>query len=235
MALRLLLFLLLLVGGLRAAWADAGEDTTKAPDEPVALRTFDEAALEELRATHDYDRDIRRLPTPWERFKAWLNEWLDRLLGTRVARSITDNLLLVIVFVTLVFALVMLSRGSLRRVFQGAPRSQGTVTMVDEDIREMDLAGLIREAEAAGDLRRAIRLHYLLVLRRLVDAGVLHWSPEHTDRDYLAQIKDRDLRGRFTRVVLVFQWVWYGHAEVDGQRYESLKAPFLRFEREMTA
>jgi len=233
MALRLLFLLVLLLGGLRTAWAM--EDGDQAPKDPVELRSFDPNALDDLRATYDYDRDIRRLPTPWERFKAWLNDWLDRLLGTRVARSITDNLILVIVLVTLVFAIVMLSRGSLRRVFQGAPRSQGTVTAVDEDIREMDLEGLIRDAEAAGDLRRAIRLHYLLVLRRLVDAGVLHWSPEHTDRDYLAQITDRDLRGRFTRVVLVFQWVWYGRAEVDAARYDSLKAPFLRFEREMTA
>jgi hypothetical protein len=68
------------------------------------------------------------------------------------------------------------------------------------------------------------------VLRKLVDQGVLHWSPEHTDREYMAQIKDPAMRSRFVHVALVFQWVWYGHADVDPDRYAELRRPFLDFE-----
>jgi len=64
-----------------------------------------------------------------------------------------------------------------------------------------------------------------------VDQGVLHWSPEHTDREYMAQIKDPGMRSRFVHVALVFQWVWYGHAEVEPTRYAELRQPFIAFEQ----
>lgn len=210
----------------------AQQDSLVPPQETVVLRNFDEAAIDQLKADPalDYDRDLRRLPSPWERFKEWLAEFLRDLLGTGAGNFITENLLYLLVAVLLIFALVMLSRGGLRRVFYGAPRSLAEVIAVDEDIREMDLAALIAEAESKGDLRRAIRLHYLLVLRKLVDQGVLHWSPDHTDRDYMAQIKDGALRARFTHVALIFQWVWYGHGDVHADKYAELRRPFVEFE-----
>lgn len=198
----------------------------------VVLRDFDQAAIDRLKAdpTLDYDRDLRRLPTPWERFKEWLSEFLRGLLGKAAGTFIGENLLYLIIAALIIFAGVMLSRGGLRRVFYGAPRSVAEVVTVDEDIREMDLTALIAEAESKGDLRRAIRFHYLLVLRKLVDQGVLHWSPDHTDRDYMAQIKQETLRARFTHVALVFQWVWYGHGEVSTEQYADLRRPFVEFE-----
>ncbi|HRH69714.1 MAG TPA: DUF4129 domain-containing protein [Flavobacteriales bacterium] len=209
-----------------------GTDSIVPPHGTVALRSFDEDRIKELKADPalDYDRDLRQLPSLWERIKAWLWDRLDDILGTRAAGFISQNLLYVLVFVILVFAVFILSKGGLRRVFHGAPRSLAEVATVSEDIREMDLNALIAEAERNGDLRRAIRLHYLLVLRKLVDQDILHWSPDHTDRDYMAQIRDPALRARFTQVALVFQWVWYGHAEVDQVRYDGLRRPFVEFE-----
>ncbi|MBL7950921.1 MAG: DUF4129 domain-containing protein [Flavobacteriales bacterium] len=213
-------------------FAHAQQEGPVPPNETVVLRDFDQAAIDQLKADPalDYDRDLRRLPTPWERFKEWLAEFLRNLLGKAAGTFIGENVLYLIIAALLIFAVVMLSRGGLRRVFHGAPRSAAEVVTVDEDIREMDLAALIAEAEGKGDLRRAIRLHYLLVLRKLVDQGVLRWSPDHTDRDYMAQIKDSALRARFTQVALVFQWVWYGHGEVYAEQYAELRRPFVEFE-----
>jgi len=225
------LFLLLWVCCASIGFAQR-TDSIAPPQGTVVLRAFDEERINELKADPalDYDKDLRQLPSLWERFKAWLWDLLDDILGTRAAGLISQNLLYVMVFVILVFAVLVLSRGGLRRVFHGAPRSLAEVATVNEDIREMDLNALIAEAENKGDLRRAIRLHYLLVLRKLVDQNVLHWSPDHTDRDYMAQIKDPGLRARFTQVALVFQWVWYGHAEVDHAQYDDLRRPFVEFE-----
>ena len=216
-----------------ALWATAQVNVSITPPRDViTLRPLNAEKIAEWKAdpTLDYDRDLRQLPTPWERFKAWLWEKLDELLGLRAAGFITQNLLYVLVFLILVFAVVILSKGGLRRVFYGAPRSLVEVATATEDIREMDLGALILEAEKRGDLRRAIRLHYLLVLRNLVDQNVLQWRHDHTDRDYMAQIKDPALRSRFTQVALVFQWVWYGHAELDAASYADLRKPFVEFE-----
>ncbi|HMC97089.1 MAG TPA: DUF4129 domain-containing protein [Flavobacteriales bacterium] len=229
------LFLLLCITGLGSGVR--AQDSIRPPDEAVTLRAFDAERIAAYKADPEfqYDRDLIRVPTLWERFKEWLGEWLERLFGSRAGSFITQNLLYIISAGLVIFAIVVLSRGSLRKVFHGAPRSLGEVTTVEEDIRGMDLGAMIRGAEAAGDLRRAIRLHYLLVLRKLVDQGVLHWSPEHTDREYMAQIKDPSLRSRFAHVALVFQWVWYGHAEVEPVRYAALREPFIAFEQQAAA
>jgi hypothetical protein len=201
----------------------------------VELRSFDPERIAQLRSEYDYDREILREPTLWERFKQWVEQRLSQLLGTRAGALITRNLVYLIIIIVIVFALVMLSRTTLQRVFHGKPRSQGEVAVTDEDIREMDLDKMIEDAERAGDLRLAIRLHYLLVLRKLVDRGILAWHPYHTDQDYMAQISDPVLRSRFAHVALVFQWVWYGNAGVAPARYDDLRRPFIEFESSKAA
>lgn len=225
-----LLVVLLYIGcatGIRAQ-----EGAPRPPSDTIQLRRFDAEKIASYKADPElqYDNDLRRVPTIWERFKEWLLHWLEGIFGSGVGRFVVNNLVYIAVAVLIGFALYILSRHGLRNAFHGAPRSLGDVTAAAEDIRGMDLEAMIREAEQAGDLRRAIRLHYLLVLRKLVDQGVLRWSPESTDRDYMAQIKDTALRSRFAHLALVFQWVWYGHAEVDSARYEAIRRPFVHFE-----
>jgi hypothetical protein len=211
----------------------AAQEEVRPPAGTIELRRFEEERIEAWKrdAAHDYDRDLRRAPSIWERAKELLRRWLRTVLGNRLADGVVSNLVYLLIVASIVFALVMLSRGGLRSVFHGAPRSAGEVEPTGEDIRQLDLAALIREAEASGDLRRAIRLHYLLVLRTLVDQGTIDWSPERTDRDYLRQIRDPVLRERFAFTARVFQWVWYGGAEVAPDRYAVLREPFVRFEQ----
>ena len=225
-------FLLVLVLLGCASGVRAQEDSIADPLEVVDVRRFDPASIAGYKADPElqYDQDLRREPSLWERIKAWLYDWLDSIFGSRVGNWVVNNLIYIAAVVLIVFALYILSRHGLRNAFHGAPRSLGEVTAAEEDIRGLDIEAMIREAEAQGDLRRAIRLHYLLVLRRLMDQGVLKWSPEKTDRDYMAQIKDPALRSRFAHLALVFQWVWYGHAEVDRARYDSIRRPFVEFE-----
>lgn len=226
----LLLLMALLLGVIMARASGPVGDAP--PAERPELRRFDEGRLGQLRTENDYDSDLRRAPSMWDRFKQWVLAWLERLLGSRAGSFVVENLLYLICFLAIVLTIVVLSRHGLRRVFHGAPRSMGQVMAATEDIREMDLPALIAQAERGGDLRLAIRLHYLLVLRRLVDQGLLTWSPERTDRDYMAQLKDPGLRSRFAHAALIFQWVWYGHAEVDRSRYAEFRRPFVEFEQQ---
>ena len=224
---RTLLFLIVLCGMRPMAWAQDAP-----PTEQIELRRLDEKKIAELKNDPDlqYDQELQREPSWWERFKEWLARFFDQWAGPAVGSFVGSNLFIIICVLVVLLAIIILSRGGLRRVFYGTPRGLGEVTALEEDIRGIDLEAMIREAEEANDLRRAIRLHYLLVLRKLVDQDVLKWSPEYTDQDYMRQVRDPALRSRFAHVALVFQWVWYGHAEVDAERYASIKRPFVEFE-----
>ncbi|MDQ3100383.1 MAG: DUF4129 domain-containing protein [Bacteroidota bacterium] len=215
-------------GSLKETIAEVESDLP--PSGKIEVRDFDQAHIDRLRPEHDYDQDIRHIPTFWERFKEWIGHWLEQFLGSYLGSMITENLVYILIAVILVFAAVMLSRGGYQRIFYSAPRSLGEVAVSEDDIREMDLGEMIAEAERTGDLRRAIRLHYLLVLRHLVDQQLIAWHPHFTDQDYMAQIKQPMLRSRFAHVALIFQWVWYGNAEVAPAKYEDLRRPFIEFE-----
>jgi len=210
-----------------AGYAGARSDT-------LHVRSFDAARIAELKAdpAYLYEHDIVREPSWWELLKEWLSQWFSSLFGNKVSSFLTDYLFYIIAAAILIFAIYILSKGGLRTFLHGSPRSLGEVAPVEEDIREMDLPALIAEAEAKGDLRRAIRLHYLLVLRKLVDRGVLDWSPDRTDHDYLAQISDPATRQRFAQVARVFQWTWYGRAPLAAERYAELRRPFIQFEEQ---
>lgn len=203
------------------------------PNDSVEFRSFDAERIAAYRNDPQlqYDRELHRDPSPWERFKEWLARWLQGMLGETVSTILSRNVVLILCIVLLIFALVVLGRGGIRRVLQGGPAEQVTVLAGTEDIRELDLPGMIDEAERSGDLRRAIRLHYLLVLRKLVDRGMLRWSPDLTDRDYVDQIGDAVLKKRFSRIASVFQWVWYGDSPLTPERYELLRLPFIEFEQ----
>jgi len=214
-----------------APFGYAAQDSL-APTQPVELRAFDADRIAAYQAdpTYFYEREIMREPTLWERIKEWIYEWLRKLFGNEAGRFVTNNLHYLIILLGIGMAIYFLSKGGLRKVFYGEARSLAEVAVVDEDIRGMDLPAMIAEAEKQGDLRRAIRLHYLLVLRKLVDEGVLKWEPEFTDRNYIEQISNSAMRERFTHTARVFQWVWYGHAEVDQVRYDELRKWFVEFE-----
>lgn len=227
---------LVLLCCLSAALASRADGLT-VPRDSVTLRSFDAEQIALYRSMPDlqYERDLHRAPTPWERFKEWLARWLQAMLGESVSTLLSRNVLVVLCIVLLIMALVVLGRGGIRRVLVGEPAKGATVLAGTEDIRALDLESMIREAENSGDLRRAIRLHYLLVLRKLVDRGVLMWSPDLTDRDYVDQITDAVLKKRFSRIASVFQWVWYGDSPLTPDRYEVLRLPFIEFEQGATA
>ena len=224
-----------LLPALVLAFCAFGQDTVHPPTTPVELRSFDADAIGDLQRKYAYEQELTVEPTLWERFKEWLAEWLGDMLGEALGGSVADNLFLLIAVILLGIGLYYLSKGGMRGVFQGKARSLGDVDPSEEDIRDMDLEIQLHSAETNGDLRLAIRLHYLIVLRYLVDIGAITWTPDRTDRDYLAQIQDPALRARFAQAALVFQWVWYGEAAVESARYELLKRPFLGFTTDRAA
>ncbi len=206
------------------------------PVDPITLRSFDAAQLDTYKADPalNYERELQQGPTAWERFKEWLSNWLDKTFGNVLGAVLSRNVILIISVALLVLAAMMLGRGGIRRVFQGAPTSQATVFSDSDDIHEMDLPTMISEAEEQGDLRRAIRLHYLMVLKRAVQSGLLRWSPDFTDHDYVAQLTDSQVREQFSQLTAIFQWVWYGDSPITPERYALLRNSFMEFEARPT-
>ncbi len=196
-------------------------------------RAFDPDALEAYRADPELQWTPGEAldPTGWERFLAWLQEVLRAVLGNAASAWVIQHLWVIVLVAAVVFLLLYL-RGSLFvKAIVRPPKHAGEVATLHEDVAVEDIPALIREAEARGEWRRALRLHYLFVLRDLSAAGIIRWRPELTDRDYRQQITDPTLRAGFATMARTFQWVWYGSVHLDGPTYEALIVPFRQHRR----
>ena len=187
-----------LLGFTRVAAMPA--DSLGPPADAVQLRSFDEAALDAYRAdpAYDYERIAARPPRrgngsrvalPPDRRPA--GQWCGTL---RIAQHLLPD-----VAAGLLLAIWVLRKGGLQRVFGGdLPVRAGSPRW-----RRTSGAGPGGPTPRGRGLRRPAACHPRALPagppRGLVDRGLLHWSPDHTDRDYLAQLKDPGLQERFAR------------------------------------
>jgi hypothetical protein len=207
----------------------------------VPTRPISEARLNELRQDPAFQYgprvDIER--SLWERF--W--EWLARQLAPEPGDEMDlDNLEVgkeranytVLIVLAVVLLLLILTRFNLREIFyrKGA-KSNLQFTEHEEDIHTENLPNLLAEALAAKDFRRAIRLRFLALLKRLSDDSAVAWSPEKTNFDYAYELRPEAARKHFREAVKLYEFPWYGKYEAQRTHYDRLN--FLAGEVERMA
>lgn len=98
-----------------------------------------------------------------------------------------------------------------------------------ENIHEINFSETIDSFEKQKDYRSAIRYRFLMVLKNLADKKLITWNPEKTNRDYFAELKNADLKERFSELVYIFDYVWYGEFDINEDSYHHFKEKFLKF------
>ena len=100
-----------------------------------------------------------------------------------------------------------------------------------EDITELELDDPIRNAIEQGQFRKATRLLYLKALRELQERSLIQWRREKTNRQYLRELKRRELKGLFQDITFIFEYIWYGEFQVDKDHFNSAYSSFLQFDQ----
>jgi len=215
-------------------WAAIGDDTLA-----VRTATFDTSAirLQQADPDYDYDKDLHLHTLWWERLFNWIGHelekvfgpLLEKIFGNRFGIWLLRHLHWLILAFTVIFLLFYFRKRIFRGVFSAEASRPRQVTAMEENIQALDLDQLLAEAEKAEDWRTALRYHYLKVLRRLTDEGLIQWQPRYTDRDYLRQLKDPADRAAFGEISFLFKWAWYGDAPMNEARYRNMLPAFVRF------
>ncbi len=170
----------------------------------------------------DYDRATPNQTSLWEMFKRWFGETIEQLLGTNAGGKIGDALIYILIAVAIAVVNIILFRSNLGGLF-GKNKSKTSLdfTILDENIHEMNFSDLIAAAETKSDFRHAIRLQYLWLLKRLSDDSIIELKINKTNRDYRNEIKDTELKHRFSRASIIFEYVWYGEGKIDSENYQA--------------
>ena len=98
-----------------------------------------------------------------------------------------------------------------------------------ENIHEINFQESIKDYERNRDFRYAVRYQFLWVLKILADKNIIEWNPEKTNRDYMSEIKEKQLQGKFRDATKIFDYVWYGEFEIDENSYHKMKEKWSVF------
>lgn len=199
----------------------------------VVVRQLDSLSQATLFTNDDYkyNRDAAKSASAWDRFWDWFNEKIDELLNTKngkISIKIIKYLIILIALVAIVFLLLKNKVGAL---FYGksAATSIG-FNELEENIHLIDFEELIAKAREEKDFRRAVRLHFLKLLKELSDKNLIAWKIDKTNKDYSIELLNTQYNAHFKELAELYEYVWYGNFLLDEAGYTSTLQKFKTFE-----
>jgi hypothetical protein len=173
----------------------------------------------------------------WARFMAWLWRWLAPLFNTTGGRVAWDIIFYGLMGATLIFAVLKLVQVDFTKVFGRAPRALPLAYETgQENIHELNFTDALAQAEAAGNLRLAVRLGYLQLLKQLTDRDFIAWQPDKTNQTYLHELAASrpTARPAFAELTRQFEYAWYGELPVSAALYQQVRADQRQFGQQLS-
>ncbi len=199
----------------------------------VRSRRPSEARLDSLRddKAFDYGRHAHETRSLWDLILGRVIEWFKT---TTVGSVVGDVIVYGVLPLIVIIALLRVMGADVGALLRRRSRRLAVQMETDEDVHHIDYDARIAAAVDAGDLREAIRLHYLRTLRDLSAAGLIEWSRRKTNHDYLLELAGTAIESPFARATLVYEFVWYGDFAIDAAGYERIRATFERLIEQIT-
>lgn len=95
-----------------------------------------------------------------------------------------------------------------------------------EHVADLDLEKLLQEALAENNLRLAVRLYYIKLLKHLNREGFIHWEKNKTNRDYANELASNGFGGQFKKIMTAYEYVWYGERTPSVEEFAVLESNF---------
>ncbi len=196
------------------------------PFQKDAKREFNKEKLNKLKEdkSFNYDREIKKSESwfgqTFGRFFRFLANFLDGVIGIIVV---------VVIFALLLFVIVRTAKGGF---YRNRKLERPTPIIEDaENIIEVDLEQLLKEALKKSNYRLAIRYWYLIILKNLHGKNQIKWEKEKTNYDYINEIKKEDVKGQLKHLTLIFEYAWYGETAIDKEGFDVLQNDFNTFNK----
>lgn len=95
-----------------------------------------------------------------------------------------------------------------------------------DEINETDLERLLREALERNDLRSAVRLYYIRLLKELHSSGHIAWKKDKTNYDYAHELSAAPFIPDFRRLMIAYEIIWYGERTPSPEEFKKLQSGF---------
>ncbi|WP_051190409.1 DUF4129 domain-containing protein [Kaistella palustris] len=225
---------------LQSLYRNYAEDSVRGfhwTDNLVYPKSFQEGFREKYK-TPDFDYSTTKpRESLWQKLQKRLIKLIQTIFGQTDPLKSATYVIYILRFLALaisavvVYFLIRFLLGNSGNIFFGKRRGKFNITSQDivENIHEINFAGKIADLEKTKDFRAAVRYHFLYVLKKMSDQKILRWTPEKTNKDYLAEINNSNLQKDFKELTYIFDYVWYGEFNVTENDYFSYRQKFLNF------
>lgn len=109
------------------------------------------------------------------------------------------------------------------------------ITKPIENIEELDINALLQNALASGNLKLAVRLYYLALLKKLHEAGLIDWKKDKTNRDYLDELFSQNYQyDEIRHLTRAYEEVWYGDHAITRELFDNISRRFENVRDQIT-
>jgi hypothetical protein len=98
----------------------------------------------------------------------------------------------------------------------------------EDDLLENDYEQLVHQAFKLSDYRMAVRYLFLYTLQQLKDKNLVEFARDKTNSRYAREIPE-PLRNDFSKLVLAYEYAWYGNFAVSREQFEIIQKQFSSF------
>ena len=194
-------------------------------DEALSPLELDESIIDDLKNDDDFDYTELEASETWlEQFARWLGELWDSfwrwLLGDYEAIGILAFIIRILPYIIIaglvIFVIWLFYRMNPgARLLKSKEQPEVFYTEEEEIIKSKNISELIQKALEAKNYRLAIRYYYLLVLKKLSKAEIIHYEFDKTNREYVSEIDSEEISNRFSTVTNIYDYIWYGNFDVS--------------------
>lgn len=193
----------------------------QAPEPAVVQRPISEAQWKKAAAELDYSKDVPKPKKERPKPKAPTPGGIDAGFWGNIAQVLA--ILLAVLAIGYGIYRMMQEPRNRRIARDGA---EITEENLEAYLHETDLERFLREALTRGDFPQALRIYYLQVIKSLSESGLILWSREKTNRDYLREMRTNPLSLDFQHVTQIFERVWYGNTSLNKDEFTQLEPAF---------
>ncbi|MFN4006478.1 MAG: hypothetical protein ACK4HE_03100 [Chitinophagaceae bacterium] len=104
---------------------------------------------------------------------------------------------------------------------------------LDTSLSNYDFKQRLQKAVSEQNYRLAIRIHFLFTLKLLSEQHYIQYAVDATNFQYQLQLRNTNYYTLFAKVVMHYEYVWYGKQIITLQQYEQAAQDFLTLQQNL--
>ncbi len=198
----------------------------------VKVRPIPPEELNKLLEDSDYSYNkVSKAPkTIFEKIIQWLVMKLAQLTYTKAGKTSLGIIEYVLIACAIGLVIFLLLKNNIRWLFYGKSASAPLdFTESIEDIHEINFEQRIADEVSKRDFRKAIRLHFLKVIKELSEQKLINWQLDKTNTDYSRELRNSKYSKEFEELSRLYEYIWYGDFKLDETDFITVIQKFNQF------